>query len=227
MRLLPCILTLIVIGLPFSLRGNTGAARMLPQTGDLLCGEHKQGAKPLFLDKEISVEYRNLELNDVIHSLQASHDLPISYIDHQSDSKPISLTTRKSTVALLLQAILARSPGSICQILNGHVIIYPNRPEFKMIVRNIDIVNCPRGAAAKRYIESAKLQVAYFEDMDIILGGVLELPLLSDRVSLTSRASVIDHLVQILGRDESVFFNIRKPRGERSLFSLGSVWPGQ
>lgn len=212
----------LVIGAPLSACGDIDKPQATQQEVGLSCFERSRSAAPLFLNDEISVAYKGSEARDIIHDLQSNYGLPISYID-QPDGKPLDLSGEKITVSSLLHALLAKYPGNTCRIVEKHVIIYPNRSELRKIVRGVDIVNRPRGMAARAYIDIAKKQVGYFRDVDVLLGGIVEMPLFEGQVSLSPDATVVGHLAQILGRDKDAFFVIRRAPPKGFLFSLGSV----
>jgi len=195
----------------------------LPQRGtDSSCFEPIQNLGPSFLNRSISVAYKDKRPSEVARDLRKTHNLPISYID-QGGKQLITLNIKEASVRSLLQSLLARMPGTVCRVMAGHVVIYPDRPEFKALVAGVDVIDKPRAIAAREYLEIASEQVDYFKDIDVLLGGIMESPMFEDQVSLSRKARVIDHLVQILGTNQSVFFVIDRAPVGGLYFSLGSV----
>jgi hypothetical protein len=130
---------------------------------------------------------------------------------------------RISAVRSLLRSVLATSPSYTCQVAAGHIVVYPDRLEFRTLVQGVDLVDRPRGVAAREYIDFVSKRIDYFKNVGVLLGGVVESPIFDERVSLGREARVIDHLGQLLGRDKSVFFVIQRAPSGGLLFSLGSV----
>jgi hypothetical protein len=209
-------------GIPFLACGDPGNARLPQRDSGVSCFDRVQKSDPPFLDSKISVTYKERKPSEVARDLRNTYNLPISYIVQPGD-QAMSLSIKEAPVRSLLQSLITRMPGNICRVIAGHVVIYPDRPEFKALVQDVDIIDKPRAIAARRYVEIASEQVDYFKGVEILLGGNLASPMFEDQVSLSHKARVIDHLVQILGGNQSVFFVIDRAPVGGLYFSLGSV----
>jgi hypothetical protein len=145
-------------GLLFSACGHPGKAR-LPQRGaDISCFEPSQNSGPSFLNRNISVAYKDRTPSEVARDLRNTYSLPISYVD-QPGKQLITLTAKEASVRSLLQSLITRMPGNVCRVIAGHVIIYPDRPEFEAFVEDVDITNKYRAIAARRYIEEDSISL--------------------------------------------------------------------
>jgi hypothetical protein len=118
------------------------------------------------------------------------------------------------SVQELLQAMIAgQSVPYRCLVADGHVVLLPDEPRWFRTVAGVDIQDLPRLVAARRYVEHLA-SLGEFEGLSVVAGGLLESSLFADRVSLTSQASVIEHLVQLLGDNPGVLFVVqRAPNG--------------
>ena len=217
------VLLIFSTGIPFSACSEHGETKKMPPLEkDTSCVETAQKSGLPFLEIKISATYKDKKPSEVIRDLSDTHNFPISYIVQPGD-QTISLSMKNAPVRSLLQNLMTKMPGNVCRVIAGHVVIYPDRREFKAIVKDVDIADKPRAIAAREYIEFAGKQVDYFNDMGVLLGGNLESPMFEDQVSLSHKARVIDHLVQILGSNQSVFFVIDRAPVGGLFFSLGSV----
>src|SRR6476661_1638454 len=207
------------LGIPLSACGDPGESRSSREK-DVSCFERIQSNDPSFLDTKISATYKDKKPSEAIRDLRNTHKLPISYIA-QSGEQAINLSIKEVPVRSLLQNLMTRMPGNVCRVIAGHVVIYPDRPEFRALVTRVDVTDKPRAVAAREYLEIAGEQVDYFKDIGILLGGNLESPMFEDQISLSRKARVIDHLVQILGSNQSVFFVIDRAPVGGLFFSLG------
>jgi hypothetical protein len=200
------------------------AARPGSASSSISCFEPASQVSPdaRFLDRKISVSFADLSVGEVVGKLEEVNELPISYIEvvpaKAGDRKFDAITVRS-----LLRVLVEARQGYVCRIARGHVILYPELPDLDKVVRGVDIVDRFRGAATRGYVDYARNQIPFFRDVDVVLGGILESPLFSERVSMDSEARVIDHLSQLLGRDRRAYFVIaRAPVGGLTL-GLGMV----
>jgi hypothetical protein len=96
-------------------------------------------------------------------------------------------------------------------------VLYPDDAAWEARVTGIQIERVPRYEAAESYTEEARRQVP---DLARLLIGALKgdprSPVYSDPVSLSSEASVLEHLVELLGDDPELVFVI-EPGGEDRL----------
>lgn len=175
-----------------------------------------------FSGRKISVSYSGLTVAKVVRSLHEMNKLPISYIEtssadagsHKLDGVPVKRVLRE---------LVGARPGYVCRVIGGHVMLYPDLPDFERVVRGVDTVRRYRVVAAHRYIEYARGQVSFFKDVDVIAGGVLELPGFSECVSLSRDAKAIVHLSQLLGKDRSVFLSIEQAPAGGPALGVGNV----
>jgi hypothetical protein len=121
-----------------------------PSPEYISCFEPELSGAP-FLNRKISVSYFGLTVAKVVRHLQEMNKLPISYIEttsagagsHKLDGVP---------VRRVLRELVGARPGYVCRVIGGHVMLYPDLPDFERVVRGVDIVRRYRSAATQLYL---------------------------------------------------------------------------
>lgn len=124
-----------------------------------------------------------------------------------------------------LDALRAKSGGRYRWVRAGRrYVVYPDEPAWDIIVRGVNILGRPRIDAAASYLDAVRAQVPALAD--IVGPGVIgdpRAPLYSQTVSLTQEASVVEHLVQLLGDAQNVAFLIERTGGGRRVMRFERV----
>src|SRR5579871_3397032 len=109
--------------------------------------------------------------------------------------------------------------------IGGRLVLMPKASRFEKIVDGVAIKNVPRGEASNSYMEFLKKQHG-FEDMIGVstLHSGANLHPIMDPVTLSRRASVVRHLVELLGKDDTLLFALQKAgRVDGYLLWIGNV----
>jgi hypothetical protein len=203
-RRAPALSILVVAMVAFSF-GEYGCRRLWrdPSPEYFSCFDPGPSGAP-FLDRKISVSYSGLTVEEVVRHLHRMNKLPVSYIETTSADAG-SRMLEGVTVRRVLRELVGARPGYVCRVIGGHVMLYPDLPDFERVVRGVDITRRYRSAATQLYVDQARRGVPFFRDVYAFLGGNLMSPAFSECVSLDRDAKVIVHLSQLLGKDRSVF----------------------
>jgi hypothetical protein len=161
------------------------------------------------LDRKISVSYSGVTVKEVVNKIREVNKLPISYIETASADAG-NRKLEEVPVRRLLRELVDARPGYVCRIVGGHVMIYPDLPDFERVVRGVDLIRKYRAGATRKYLEYARREVLFFRNVYLFVGGNLESPVFSECVSLDRQAKVIVHLSQLLGKDRSIFLEVQQ-----------------
>lgn len=216
-------LALLILAVQLSATGCQKAKPSASSAG-VSCFEPASAAAPdaHYLDRRISVSYAGLSMGEVIRDLNNRYELPISYIE-VVPAKAFDRKLDGLTVRSLLRNLVDTRQEYACRVVEGHVVLYPDLPDLEKVVRGVDIVDRFRGTATRSYVDYARNQVPFFQDVGVVLGGLLNSPLFDERVSLDREARAIDHLSQLLGRDRKAYFVIERSPVGRLILGLGMV----
>jgi len=171
----------------------------------------------------LDISPARIDVAEAIESLRRDYHAPISFIDG-GDGAQVSLHVQDRTTSGVLAQILRQNRAYRLAEVNGRWVVFPNRPGFQAVIEGVQIVDVPRLQAADRYIGYLKGHIAGFEDLvGTISKGNPEAPLFTTPVTLPRRATVLQHLVALLGDDPSIAFSIRQTRSGKYVFFLETV----
>jgi hypothetical protein len=92
-------------------------------------------------------------------------------------------------------------------------VLYPVAPEFQAILDHVVIQSKPRQAAVELYVDVLRKEVPALSDLvPPILFGDERRPMYSEVVSLREIGRVIEHFVELLGQDKTLYFEFIKAR---------------
>lgn len=167
-----------------------------------------------FLAEKVTLDIRDVAVREVVENLQNKLALPISFIEASEVAK-ITLRLAQVPAVQVIGNLLSQVPGYRCDLVESHVVIYPDQGSYLQEVSGVSIVDEFRGAAARQYLDH--IEIKGLQGIAFLATGLLEGEVLSEKVSLRPKARVIEHLAQMLGPNERVFFVIRESPGGRYL----------
>jgi len=168
------------------------------------------GAGPSFLDERFTAIFEGVQLPQVILYLNANTGNPVSFIDGPSPV-PLELDVQDETIRSFLGRLLGQAPGYRCAVIDNHVVIYYDEPALHKSVEHVSIVQQFRGPASRAYVKHLSRQVEELKDLGVLLGGVgiNDSPVYDEKVTLARKATVLEHLGQLLGKNPDIVFSIR------------------
>lgn len=156
---------------------------------------------------------------DMIRELQETSGVAVNVIE--SDERfEIIRSTVSQDVAATLDAIVAQNKNyRWCTIMN-HYVLYPEDYVWDQKISGIAIIDMSRLDAATQYVTEIQKQVSALSDLvGIPIKGDPQASVYTELVSLHPVASIIEHLVELLGTNNNLTFTIEQaPSGKRVLY---------
>jgi hypothetical protein len=106
--------------------------------------------------------------------------------------------------------------------IHGRDVLYPDDPAWEASVTGVRIQAMPRWDAADAYTRTAAAQVPALDRLAVAprLGDPRS-PVYADPVSLSEEATVLEHLVELLGDDRDLAFVVEPGGEDRLLLHFG------
>ncbi|HTG35944.1 MAG TPA: hypothetical protein VLB76_23705 [Thermoanaerobaculia bacterium] len=160
----------------------------------------------------IDIKVDKVPVFTVVEYLRTHECAAVSFIDSGQRSV-VSLNLRDATVEEVLSKIAAQSSAYRNENIAGRDVLYPTAPEFQATVDNVDIQHQTRQEATELYVDLLRRAVPAFPRLvPPVLFGDNRMPVYSDKVTLRSKGRVIEHFVDLLGKDQSLYFKFIKAR---------------
>jgi hypothetical protein len=160
----------------------------------------------------IDIKVDKAPVSTVVEYLRTRECADVSFIDSEQRSV-VSLNLRGATVEEVLSNIVAQNSAYRSENIAGRNILYPAAPEFQAIVENVDIQRKARQEATELYVDLLRRAVPAFSRLvPPVLFGDNRMPVYSDKVTLRPKGRVIEHFVDLLGEDHSLYFRFIKAR---------------
>jgi hypothetical protein len=160
----------------------------------------------------IDMNVDKVPVSIVVEDLRIRECAAVSFIDSGQRSI-VSLNLRDATAEEVLSKIAAQSSTYRSEKIAGRDVLYPAAPEFQAIVSNVDIQRQPRQEATEIYVGLLRRTVPALSGLiPPVLFGDSRMPIYSDKVTLRPRGRVIEHFVDLLGEDHSLYFSFVRAR---------------
>jgi hypothetical protein len=182
---------------------------LLPLSCFLVNGLMVSAASPPGVQR-IDLQLTNAPVAAIIEVLHSRACAAVSFIAASPDDKATVYAQGASVVEVL--ADIARSnPGYRAETIGGRSVLYPVVPEFQTVIDRIDIQSKPRQEALDEYVDVLRKRVLAFATLgpQPMIGNERH-PLYSDPVSLRPKGRVIEHLVDLLGQDQALYFEFTR-----------------
>ncbi len=213
-------------GVPAMDLGQVECQPVVPPVRFTSCfGGGEAGSAGDLLSRRIDLDAAGEPVAAVVERLRHDDHLPLSFVEGSAVAVTVHLSG--ATVRQALEKLLSQAPGYSCQIGNGHVVIAANDPVYRTMDRGVKVVPAPPCMAAQMYTDVLLLQPA-FQHLQPFVDCLGEPSLVRDdeltEVALAAEGTVLEHLVQLLGRNPHAFFTIRwsHPPDYRTM-SMGTV----
>jgi hypothetical protein len=163
-------------------------------------------------------------VSEVVDYLRSAWGAPVSIIEAPHDATfPINMG--QTTAYEVLGRAVSSDRSYRMRQENGRTVLVP--VEWKGLddtVSGVAIKDMARAEATRHYIEFAKPQTSALAPVEgPVLKGDPGAPVYAEKVTLSSSATVFQHLVQLLGSDARVVFSIRLARPGVYIFLLQNV----
>jgi hypothetical protein len=124
----------------------------------------------------------------VVRDLRSHGCAAVSFID-TGQQGVVTLTLKGATVTEILEKIAAQNPAYRSEVISGRDVLYPAAPGYQALVDD-----------------------AFADLVPPVLFGDDRMPIFSDKVTLRPRGRVIEHFVDLLGQDRSLYFGFIQAR---------------
>lgn len=178
---------------------------------------------PSYWETRIAASLRDESIADTFKRLNEEFHIPVSFIEGRAGDRHSEVVAVNESVRNVLRRIVESAPGYQCKRSKDHVVVLGNRNEFSAVVRGVQIVSKYRAIASRDYLEKAASDVRALSDLGFLPGAPIDSPLINEKVTLAPDATVLEHLVQLLGDNPRAYFSIRWATTGSRYFTLGEV----
>lgn len=153
-----------------------------------------------------------------ITMLRDTRHVPLNYI-RADEHIARSVIEKGGSTEEQLQALVAQAPAYRWSELAGRYVVLPRAAVWDTRIDDVVIANIPRLEAATRFVARVRTVVPELADLaEPPMIGDPRSPVYSEAVSLPHDASILQHLVALLGADLRTVFTIERTRfGDRLL----------
>ena len=182
---------------------------------------------PDLLDMKVSMSVNQVPVYEIVRALRNDNHVAISFIDADVDSVAttrISLDLKNVTLGQLLKEIISTLPIYTFTAIEHHLILFPDIEKYRLPVHNIEIRSIDRSKAVVRYIaELARQYPSFGQLLPPVIKGNAGATLYAEEVSLSKEGTVLEHFVELLGKNPKVVFSILKTRSGAPMYVLDLV----
>ena len=146
----------------------------------------------------------------LVWKLHDQFEIPLSFIEDRA-VEPIALPAAEQTLEEVLRAIADRHERYRCEAFAGRLVLRSTDPVFDVMISGVDVVEEYRFPARSAYINHLRAFDQRFKDWHSLWATAGDSPVFEGRVTLSPRAPVVLHLVQLLGRNRDLYFEILAP----------------
>ena len=189
-------------------------------SGDWLTQQAYTERSDRLLSTPVTNLFGMLNCFDIIGSLCDTYGVPVSLIERPGISD-VRVAVKTGTVKDVLNQIIAHNPHYRWYAVKGRLIVLPITSVYDRIVRDVNLVNIPRWSAANLYFYDyvRRLTPRFSYGVNMIRIGAWS-PHDDDPVTLTQTATLLDHLVQLLGSDQSLAFYLFESKMKTHCFQI-------
>jgi hypothetical protein len=154
---------------------------------------------------------------EVIDLMREILGIPVNFI--QSDKPEVFGTPIPGLDLPTAKAIILQTGIYQWRCIGGRHVVLPDDPLWDREISGIMVARIPRLEASIRYAAEVRKQLRPLDDLaGPIMKGDPGSPVYSDPVSLSQRSSVVGHLTELLGDDNTIVFTVERSRsGQRML----------
>lgn len=155
-------------------------------------------------------------INRLVEVFRRRYKIPLSFIEGTGaggwGQEPLELPVNARTVDAALRKVAESYPLYTCEIRGDRLIFRTKESIFDSTVAGVDIVNQGRSTAVLAYLKHLRTFDKKFANWsDGIRATVGEEPWPpenEEKINLAPRATLMDHLVQLLGHNQNECFSV-------------------
>ena len=149
---------------------------------------------------------------EFVRELRGAGGVPINFI-RADEEVEVSARMDDAGADEALARLVAQTDRYRWERVEGRYVLYPADDVWRSVVSGVDIKQVPRLEAASLYADIVRGQISALGDWaGPVQKGETRSPVFTDRVSLSPSASVLVHLIELLGTDERLAFTIERGR---------------
>ena len=177
-------------------------------------------------ERRVGLQDMSGSTTEAIDVLRHKYGVPVSFIS-VADEKPVAVQLRDEWLTLreALDEFVRTREGYTYALVADRLVVYPKSGPFEKVIGQVGMRNTPRLEAIAAFVEHLKRTHAEFGNL--APGGFVgnpQAPLYAEPISLPEEATVLEHLVALLGDNPSVIFSILDDlRPGTRVFVLGEV----
>jgi hypothetical protein len=162
--------------------------------------------------QSITLHLENAAVPEIVKALRSRFCTAVSFVPAVPPGTA-TVEAAGATVPEVLSQIARSNPAYRSETIASREVLYPATPEFQVIVDHVDVKSKPRLDAAGLYLGLLRKEEPAFSQLwpPFMIGNPRH-PVYSDVVTLRVRGRVIEHLVDLLGQNERVYFEIIEAR---------------
>jgi hypothetical protein len=162
--------------------------------------------------QKVDLRLENAPVSAIVQLLHSRSCAAVSFIAAAPEGK-VNLEAKGASVSEILSKIVQSSSGYRAETIAGRSVLYPVSPEFQMVLDRVEIRSKPRQAALEEYVDLLRKRIPALATLTAQwLIGDDRHPIYSDLVSLRPEGRVIEQLVDLLGQDQSLYFEFVEAR---------------
>jgi len=150
----------------------------------------------------------NRSIADAVRSLRDRFCSPVSFIVRRGEDELVEDVALGATIGDALSAIAHQTAHYKLELINDRYVLYPVEPEYGRAVEGVAIEQLPRIEAADAYVNLLRARNIFPDLVSAPIIGDDRAAAYRDKVTLRPAGRVIDQLIDILGKDQSLFMEI-------------------
>lgn len=160
----------------------------------------------------------------IVRELRQSYRSPLSFVQAEPPAD-VAFPEDQENIPSILDALVAQATSYRWREVAARKVLYPKDPAWDTIVSRIEINDVPRIHAATAYVRKLRDQAPALRVEAPPIKGDPRARLFTERVSLQSTSSLVEHLVQLLGVDQWLVFTIEWTRSGQRVLHFDRVNP--
>jgi len=159
----------------------------------------------------------------MIQELRDTTGVPVNVVE---SDEPVVVTWHVAgqDPVVALETLAAHTNAYRWRRVLGRYVVYPTAPEWESEIARIRIVQVPRNEAALQYVAEVRSQLAALGDLVAgLIKGDPRSPVYTEPVTLSPRAPILQHLVELLGSNSQLAFTIERAKSGARLLHFEQV----
>lgn len=147
-------------------------------------------------------------VSSVVQDLRSRFCAPVSFISHRGDSGLVDDGNMGTSVEEALGSIARRTGSYRLETIDGRLVLYSTEPEFGREMEGVKIKGVSRAQAADAYVDLLRARKLFPDLLSVPIVGDDRAAVYNEKVELRKRGRVIDQLIDLLGKDTSLYLEV-------------------